>query len=98
MVAETETLDALVVGAGGAVERGIKTVLWCTGFKGDFSWVRLPGVLDGRGQPVHDEGVAPAPGIYFAGLDLSSTRKSGTLLALEEDARRIVERITARTP
>src|SRR5262249_39235766 len=31
-------------------ERGITTVIWCTGFQGDFRWVRLPHVLDARGQ------------------------------------------------
>ncbi len=40
---------------------GIATVIWCTGFQGDFSWVRLPGVLDARGQPVHEDGVAGLP-------------------------------------
>jgi putative flavoprotein involved in K+ transport len=68
-------------------------VVWCTGFEGDFGWVRLPGVLDERGQPVHEEGVAPLPGIYFAGLDFASTRKSGTIQAVAEEAFRLVEHI-----
>jgi putative flavoprotein involved in K+ transport len=77
-------------------DHGISTVVWCTGFHGDFNWVRLPGVLDGQGQPVQDEGVAPLPGIFFAGLDFSSTRRSGTVLAIAEEARRIVDHIEAR--
>ena len=32
---------------------GISTVIWCTGFRGDFGWMRLPGVLDAEGQPLH---------------------------------------------
>ncbi len=75
---------------------GIMTVIWCIGFQGDFSWVRIPGVLDDRGQPVHEEGVAAAPGIYFAGLDFASTRKSGTILAIAEEAPRLVEHIARR--
>ncbi|TIX35765.1 MAG: FAD-dependent oxidoreductase, partial [Mesorhizobium sp.] len=37
-----------------AAESGITTVMWCTGFRGDFSWVRLSGLLDPEGQPVHE--------------------------------------------
>jgi pimeloyl-ACP methyl ester carboxylesterase len=75
---------------------GITTVIWCTGFQGDFSWVRLPGVLDAWGQPVHEDGVAALPGIYFAGMDFASTRKSGTILAIAEEAPRLVEHIAGR--
>src|SRR5262249_21178408 len=55
-------------------ECGITTVIWCTGFQGDFRWVRLPHVLDARGQPVHEDGVTALRGVYFAGLDLATTR------------------------
>lgn len=72
---------------------GITTVVWCTGFKGDFSWMRLPGALDAAGQPVHEDGVAAMPGLYFAGLDFASTRKSGIILAIGEEAPRLVEHI-----
>ncbi|MHC2299186.1 putative flavoprotein involved in K+ transport [Rhizobium mongolense] len=72
---------------------GITSVVWCTGFKGDFSWMRLPGVLDAAGQPVHEDGVAALPGLYFAGLDFASTRKSGIILAITEEAARLVEHI-----
>nr|WP_183721580.1 NAD(P)/FAD-dependent oxidoreductase [Rhizobium sp. BK060] len=72
---------------------GITTVVWCTGFKGDFSWMRLPGALDAAGQPVHEDGVATLPGLYFAGLDFASTRKSGIILAIAEEAPRLVEHI-----
>jgi len=79
------------------VESGITTVVWCTGFRGDFSWANLPGVLDAQGQPVHEDGVATLPGIYFAGLDFASTRKSGTILAIAEEAHRLVEHIVGRS-
>jgi putative flavoprotein involved in K+ transport len=76
------------------VEHGITTVIWCTGFQGDFTWVRLPGLLDTRGQPVHEEGVTKHRGVYFAGLDLAVTRKSGTILAVQDESARLVEQIT----
>jgi len=76
---------------------GITTVVWCTGFRGDFSWMRLPGVLDPAGQPLHEDGVASRRGIYFAGLDFASTRKSGTILAVAEEAHRLVEHMVERS-
>ena len=76
---------------------GITTVIWCTGFRGDFGWMRLPGVLDAEGQPLHEDGVTVLPGIYFAGLDFGSTRKSGIILAIAEEAPRLAEHIIGRS-
>jgi len=76
-------------------ECGITTVIWCTGLNGEFSWVRLPGVLGAQGQPVHEDGVAALPGVYFAGLDFASTRKSA-ILAVADETARLVEHITGR--
>lgn len=76
---------------------GITTVIWCTGFEGDFSWIRVSGVLDPWGRPVQEEGVSPVPGIYFAGLDFASTRKSGTILAIAEEAARLVRHVVVGT-
>jgi putative flavoprotein involved in K+ transport len=70
---------------------GIRSVVWCTGFTGDFSWVRLPAVLDATGKPVHMDGIGTIPGLYFAGLDFGSTRKSGTIPAVAEEAGRLVK-------
>ncbi|WP_352854621.1 hypothetical protein [Mesorhizobium sp. M0902] len=72
---------------------GIRSVIWCTGFTGHFSWVRLPGALDAAGQPVHEDGVGAVPGLFFAGLDFGSTRKSGTIPAIPEEAAAVVERL-----
>jgi len=76
---------------------GITSVVWCTGFKGDFSWMKLPGALDSAGQPVHADGVAALPGVYFAGLDFASTRKSGLILAIAEEAPRLVDHIAGHS-
>jgi putative flavoprotein involved in K+ transport len=72
---------------------GITSLVWCTGFKGDFSFMRLPGALDAGGQPIHADGVGVLPGLYFAGLDFASTRKSGIILAITEEAPRLVEHL-----
>lgn len=91
-----ETITGQPVSAIGSLElsrSGITSVVWCTGFKGDFGYVRLPDALDAAGQPVHTDGVGVVPGLYFAGLDFASTRKSGIILAIAEEAPCLVDHI-----
>jgi putative flavoprotein involved in K+ transport len=45
---------------------------------------------------LEDEGLTEAPGLYFAGVDFSSTRKSGLIVAIAEEAQRLVGHIVAR--
>ena len=75
---------------------GISSIVWCTGFSGDFSWMMLPDVLDAAGQPIHEDGIGTVPGLYFAGLDFASTRKSGTIPAVAVEADHLVDRIVKR--
>ncbi|AUX78648.1 flavin-containing monooxygenase [Sinorhizobium fredii] len=74
----------------------IRSVIWCTGFKGNFQWIQIPGVLDASGQPIHKDGIAAVPGVYFAGLDFATTRKSGTIPGVAEEALRLVNHLTQR--
>ena len=74
----------------------ISSIIWCTGFSGDFSWVRLPSALDADGQPIHEDGIGTVPGLYFAGLDFASTRKSGTIPAVAGEAALMVDHIAKR--
>lgn len=73
-------------------EAEVNTIIWCTGFTADFSWIDLP-VTEGGGKPVHHKGEAPVPGIYFVGLPWLSKRKSGVVLGIDEDAQHISELI-----
>lgn len=46
----------------------VANVIWCTGFRQDFSMIR-PSVTDEDGWPRDEGGVVPeAPGLYFVGL------------------------------
>ena len=55
-----------VVEGGGVLD--VASILWCTGFGLDFSWVHLP-VFAPDGYPRHDRGrVTSEPGLYFVGL------------------------------
>ena len=75
---------------------GIRTIVWCTGFDGDFSWLKVPSAIGADQQPSHVDGIGAASGIYFAGLDFASTRKSGTILVSAEESRAIVGHILGR--
>lgn len=76
---------------------GVRTVIWAAGLRGDFSWLRVPGALDARGDPV-EEGCISVPGLYFAGLDSLASLRAGTVLAAGDDAARIAGHIAqART-
>jgi len=75
-------------------DEGITTVLWSTGLRGDFSWLRVPGALDEKGNPVQHRCIS-VPGIYFTGLDTSESLRAGTVLVAVEEAERIAGHIAA---
>jgi putative flavoprotein involved in K+ transport len=77
-------------------EAGVGSVIWCTGFTGEFGWINAP-VTDERDRPVHTRGISPIPGIYFLGFPWLHTRKSGIILGIDEDARFIAEAIAGRS-
>ncbi|WP_207456296.1 MSMEG_0569 family flavin-dependent oxidoreductase [Azospirillum sp. SYSU D00513] len=74
---------------------GIRSVVWCTGFRSNFGWVEVP-VFDGAGQPVHRRGVTGSPGLYFLGLPWLHTWGSGRFSGVARDAGHVVDRIAAR--
>jgi putative flavoprotein involved in K+ transport len=64
----------------------VKTVIWATGFRPDYSWLQVP-VLDAKGNIRHDGGVAEAPGLYVIGLPFLRRRKSSLIDGVGDDAR-----------
>jgi putative flavoprotein involved in K+ transport len=73
---------------------GITSIIWCIGFRTDYSWIDLP-VFNGRGRPAHVRGVAPVPGVYFVGLPWLYTWGSGRFSGVARDAGHVVEHIKA---
>jgi putative flavoprotein involved in K+ transport len=73
---------------------GVKTVVWATGFRPDYSWLRVP-VLDGRGSIRHDGGVTASPGLYVMGLPFMRRRSSSFISGAGEDARQISAHLAA---
>lgn len=66
----------------------VSTIIWATGFTGDFSWIHLP-ILDTDGRPTHVRGVSPVPGVYFIGFPWLNSRKSGLIYGIQEDSNHI---------
>ena len=73
---------------------GIATIIWSTGFDGDFSWLQVPGAVGENQTPVQERCVS-VPGVYFAGLDSLESLRAGTVLAAGEEAERIAAHIVA---
>jgi len=71
----------------------IRSVLWATGFRPDYSWLDVP-VLDSKGYLRHDGGVADAPGLYALGLPVLRRRRSSFIHGAADDARDIVEHLS----
>jgi putative flavoprotein involved in K+ transport len=71
---------------------GVRTVIWATGFGGDFTWLP-PRLLDRNGTPAHTNGIGHNPGLYVLGFQWTSKRKSGIVYGVAEDATRIAEHV-----
>jgi putative flavoprotein involved in K+ transport len=71
----------------------IRSVIWATGFRPDYSWLDVP-VVDRKGHLRHDGGVVDAPGLYAIGLPVLRRRKSTFIHGAEDDARDLVDHLT----
>jgi len=71
----------------------VSNVVWCTGFRTDFSWIDLP-VFDDDGGPTHERGVVDSePGLYFLGLVFLYSFSSDVLPNRGRDAEYIAKHI-----
>jgi putative flavoprotein involved in K+ transport len=74
-------------------ELALDAVIWATGYRPDYSWIRLPVFDDGRLR--HRRGVTEVPGLFFLGLTWQYTRGSALIGWVRDDAEFIAERIAA---
>jgi len=71
---------------------GINTVIWATGYKHNFDWMKLD-VFDKLGKPIHHNGISNEKGIYFLGLPWLSMRGSSFIWGVWKDAKYLAEHI-----
>jgi putative flavoprotein involved in K+ transport len=72
----------------------VDAVIWATGYRPDYSWIKLP-ILDADGRLRHRRGVTDVPGLYFLGLTWQYTRGSALIGFIKDDAEFVAERIAA---
>jgi putative flavoprotein involved in K+ transport len=75
-------------------ELKVDAVIWATGYRPDYSWIKLP-IFDDDGHLRHRRGVTDLPGLYFLGLTWQHTRGSALIGWVKDDAEFIAERIAA---
>jgi putative flavoprotein involved in K+ transport len=72
----------------------IKTVLWATGYRPDYSWLDVD-VMDRKGYLRHDGGVVDSPGLYLLGATFLRRRKSSFIHGAEDDVNDLSSHLAA---
>lgn len=72
----------------------IGTIIWCTGYGIDFSWIKIP-VFDQKGYPSYERGVTSVRGLYFLGLPWLHTWGSGRFSGIARDASYLADYIVS---
>ncbi|WP_018932981.1 flavin-containing monooxygenase [Gracilibacillus lacisalsi] len=75
----------------------VNNIIWATGFKSEYPWLRIEGVLDKEGQVIHERGESTIKGLYFIGLPWQFRRGSALLQGVGYDAAYIVRKISERS-
>jgi putative flavoprotein involved in K+ transport len=81
--------------ADGSTLEDVGVVVWATGYRSDYAWIHIPGVVH-EGHVVHRRGVTEVPGLYFLGLSWQHTRGSALLGFVNDDAASLADRIATR--
>jgi putative flavoprotein involved in K+ transport len=71
---------------------GIGVVLWATGYRQAYPWLKLP-VVGQDGELVHRRGVTAVPGLYALGLRFQHRRSSHFIGGVGDDAAYLAARI-----
>ena len=74
---------------------GIGTVVWATGHRRSYPWLRLP-VLDNHGEIRQYRGRTPVPGLYVLGQRFQHRRSSNLIGGVGRDAAEVADHIVGR--
>jgi putative flavoprotein involved in K+ transport len=66
-------------------ELEVDAVIWATGYRPDYSWIKLP-IFDEHTRLRHRRGVTDVPGLSFLGLTWQHTRGSALIGWVKDDA------------
>ena len=77
------------------VAQGVSTIVWATGYRRHFPWLRIPEVIGGDGGILHDRGRTVAAGLYVLGMRWQSRMTSHQIGGVGPDAAFLAAQITA---
>jgi putative flavoprotein involved in K+ transport len=86
------TASGSTIGFADGTALDVTAVVWATGFRPDYSWLDVPGVVV-DGQVNHTGGISAVPGLFFLGLPWLRSRSSAWLGFVAEDAAYLAERL-----
>jgi putative flavoprotein involved in K+ transport len=86
------TASGSTIGFADGTDLDVTAVVWATGFRPDYSWLDIPGVIV-DGQVKHTGGTSAVPGLFFLGLPWQRSRSSAWLGFVAEDAAYLAERL-----
>ncbi len=77
----------------------VANVVWCTGFRNDYGWIRFPLPTEEDGYPEQYRGaVASLPGLYFVGLPFLHSFASMLILGAGATGKRVAKHIALGRP
>jgi putative flavoprotein involved in K+ transport len=83
-----------VLGDGRVLD--VTNVIWCTGFRPDYSWIDLPLEYEDGYPRQHRGAVRSLPGLYFVGMLFLHSFSSMLIIGAGRDAKRVAKQIVAR--
>jgi putative flavoprotein involved in K+ transport len=90
----TGVVDGLPVTEDGRA-LDVRNVVWCTGFRNQYDWIKLP-IVGPDGFPEQERGVvATSPGLYFVGMLFLHSFSSMLILGTGRDAGYVARHISA---
>jgi len=97
---DRDAIDAVTAGPAqasiGVGGRGVRTVVWATGFARSYPWLHLP-VFDRRGEISQQRGVTALPGCYTMGMRFQTRRRSTFIDGVRFDAAEIASHLRCAT-
>lgn len=88
------TASGSTIGFSDGTTLDVAAVVWATGFRMDYSWLDVPGIVV-DGQVVHTNGLTAVPGLTFLGLPRQRSRSSDWLGFVADDAAWLADRLLA---
>ena len=73
----------------------IRTVIWATGYRRAFPWLRVPGAVGTDGEIAHVDGITAIPGLYALGFRLLRKRDLHFIGGVGSDAVVLAQHVSA---